>query len=176
MFLRTPRRELQAEITPQFVGDLLCKYMHDEDSKYGLCVTNNRGDQWTAFGDGMLFNEENECNRKLSVDAVQTSVNQIYEAFLYPRKEIFTNSVTDFIPFVDSRQQNNYPMFQIKDGNLMRRADIDNLSDAALTSFFGSTTLLKVRSYQPRGSVTDTYKATSSCLGCSQSLDPVPKG
>ncbi|KAL9978936.1 hypothetical protein ACROYT_G016520 [Oculina patagonica] len=52
---RTPRIELRKNATPAKVGDLLSKFMHDEDGKYGLRVTNARGDKWVAYGDGMLF-------------------------------------------------------------------------------------------------------------------------
>ena len=34
--------------------------MHDEDNKFGLRVTNKRGDKWIAYGDGMLLEKCNE--------------------------------------------------------------------------------------------------------------------
>ena len=40
---RKPRRELAKEVTPSKAGHLLSKYMHDEDNKFGLRVTNERG-------------------------------------------------------------------------------------------------------------------------------------
>ena len=52
---RTPRVDLAMNVTPSILGDLLCKYMHDEDNKHGLHVTNVRGDKWTSYGDGMLM-------------------------------------------------------------------------------------------------------------------------
>ena len=42
-------------VTPGLIGDLLAKYMHDEDNRFGLRVTNARGDKWIAYGDGMLM-------------------------------------------------------------------------------------------------------------------------
>ena len=60
MNFRTPRVELATQVTPNNVGHLLCKYMHDEDNKFGLRVTNNRGNKWIAYGDGMLFEKCNE--------------------------------------------------------------------------------------------------------------------
>ena len=54
MHCRTPRVDLSMNVTPSFLGDLLCKYMHDEDNKHGLHVTNVRGDKWKSYGDGML--------------------------------------------------------------------------------------------------------------------------
>ena len=54
---RTPRVHLSMKVTPRVLGDLLCKYMHDEDNKFGIRVTNVRGDKWIAYGDGMLMKE-----------------------------------------------------------------------------------------------------------------------
>ena len=73
--------------------------MHDEDNKYGIRVTNKRGDKWIAYGDGMLLNEESEGNIRIAVDAVQASVNQVYDAFLYPEKAVDSSVVANYIPF-----------------------------------------------------------------------------
>jgi len=66
--------------------------MHDEDNKYGMRVTNNRGDKWIAYGDGMLLNEESESNYKFAVAAVQKSFDHVYNAFLYPEKGTSSSS------------------------------------------------------------------------------------
>ena len=47
-------------VTPSCIGDLLSKYMHDEDNKFGLRVTNVRGDKWIAYGDGMLLKKKDK--------------------------------------------------------------------------------------------------------------------
>ena len=54
---RTPRVALPMNVTPAVIGDLLCKYMHDEDSKFGIRVTNVRGDTLVGYGDGRLMEE-----------------------------------------------------------------------------------------------------------------------
>ena len=108
--------------------------MHDEDNNYGIRVANKRGEKWIAYGDGMLLNEESEGNIRIAVDAVQASVNQVYDAFLYHEKTVDSSVVTDYIPFVDANEKNNYPMFQVKDGKLLRRADLSNLSDPTTKS------------------------------------------
>ena len=54
------------QVTPSKVGDLLCKYMHDEDNKHGIRVKNRKGDKWIAYGDGMLLNDESEINFKIA--------------------------------------------------------------------------------------------------------------
>ena len=147
--------------------------MHDEDNNYGIRVANKRGDKWTAYGDGMLLNEESEGNKRIAVDAVQASVNQVYDAFLYPEKVVDSSVVTDYMPFVDSKEKNNYPMFQVKDGKLLRRADLSNLSDPTTKSdWSGLKTALEARSYKPRGSVIEEYDDNIDCRSCSQSLHP----
>ena len=68
--------------------------MHGGDNKYnGLCVTNKRGDKWIAYGDGMLLKEESRDNLKIAPEAVQKSVDQVYQAYLNPAV------VTGLIPF-----------------------------------------------------------------------------
>lgn len=155
------------------MGHLLSKYMHNEDNKYGIRVANKRGDKWIAYGDGMLLNEESEDNIRIALYAVQASVNQVYDAFLYPEKDIDSSVVTDYIPFVDPDEKNNYPMFQVKDGKLLRRADLSNLSDPTTKrNWSGWKTVLEARSYEPRGSAIEEYDDDIDCRSCSQSLDP----
>ena len=146
--------------------------MHDEDCRYGLRVTNKRGDKWIAYGDGMLLNDESEGNLRLAVSAVQASVNQLFEAFLSPEKIISSSLVTDFIPFVDPSEKNNYPMFQVKGGKLLRRADLNNLSDPeTVENWWGLTTLAMLKTYKPSKSAIENYGAEIECRGCSQGLD-----
>ena len=170
---RTPRRVLAKHVTRSKVGDLLCKYMHDEDNKHGIRVTNRKGNKWTAYGDGMLLNDESEINFKIAVNAVQKSVDHIYEAFQYPNQSTGSSVVTDYIPFVDAAEINNYPMFQVKDGKLLRREDLENLRDPNTTSdWTGLGTVKKFRSYKPHDSATEVYDDEVDCHGCGQNLDP----
>ena len=106
--------------------------MHNEDNNYGIRVANKRGEKWIAYGDGKLLNEESEDNISIALCAVQASVDQVYDAFLYPEKDVDSSVVTDYLPFVDPNEKNNYPMFQVKDGKLLRRADLSNLSEKQL--------------------------------------------
>ena len=126
--------------------------MHDEDGLFGLNVRNRRGDQWVAYGDGLLFHGKSDENRRIAMEAVQISASQVFEAFSHPYQEIFTRSVTDLIPFIDESKKNNYPMFQMRDGGLVRRDDLDNLADLSVTDFFGVATLAKLKFYKPSGS------------------------
>ena len=127
--------------------------MHDEDNKYVLNLTSKRGEKWIPYGDGKLFDEKNGENYEMAVAAVQASVNHIFEAFGKPH-ETGSNRVTDYIPFIDPNAKNNSPMFQVKDGILVRRTDLESLGDFITTSnWFGMETVMKGRSYSPRGSV-----------------------
>lgn len=147
--------------------------MHDKDNKCGLPVTNKRGDKWIAYGDGMLLDEESEGNYRIAVTAVQTSVNHVYEAFQHPQKATSSSKVTDFIPFVDPKERNNYPMFQVKDGKLLRRADLENLSDpTTISKWTGIGTVNEVRSYNPRQAAIEVFDDEIDCRGCGQSLHP----
>ena len=144
-YYRIPRTELGKETTPSNVGHLLSKCMHDEDGKFGLRVTNVRGDKWTAYGDGTLLHEKSKDNLKLVTEAVQLSVDQVYEAYRNPTKTLETTVVTDLIPFVDQEEKNIHPLFQVKNGKLCRRYSVNDLHDhRTMTSWWGATTLFKL--------------------------------
>ena len=65
-------------------------------------------------------------------------------------------------------------MFQVKDGKLLRRADLNNLSDPTTKSnWFGWKTVLEARSSKPRGSAIEEHDDDDIyCRSCSQSLHP----
>ena len=129
--------------------------MHDEDNKYGLCVTNLRGDKWMAYGDGMLLEGKSRDNLRIVVKAVQISVDQVYEAYSYPTKALDPFMVTELIPFIDIEETNNAPLFQVKDGKVHRRSKINDLQDTSTTeNWWGLTTLVKITlcCYKPRNS------------------------
>lgn len=82
----TPRFELGSQVRMYF-GDLLSKYMHDEDNKFGLRVTNRRGDKWIVYGDGQLLKDYNKDTLRLVTEATVKSVQQVLEASVHPTKE-----------------------------------------------------------------------------------------
>ena len=87
------------------------------------------------------------------MEAVQKSVHQVHQAYKDPEMELDPTEVTDFIPFVDSDEKNNTPLFEIKDGEIHRRSDINDLQDTkTITNWWGSTTALKLRWYKPQNS------------------------
>ena len=150
---RTPRVELGKATTLGKDGHLLCKYMHDEDNKYGLRVTNLRGDKWIAYGDGMLLKEKSKDNLNVAAEAVQKSVDQVYEAYTNPSGSLDPSQVTDLIPFVDQEERNNSPMFQMIDGKLLRRSDLNDLQGTTTTaSWWGPTTAAMLQVYKPGNS------------------------
>ncbi len=141
---RTPRVELHKKVRGRrmYIGDELSHHMHDEDCTYGLRVTNKRGDKWIAYGDRMLMKNGNKDNLEYVLEAVQKSVDQVHETYQHPRRQINTGSVTDLIPFVDPDAVNNAPMFQMKNGSLLRRNDVKDLQDHTTKSnWWGATTI-----------------------------------
>ena len=127
--------------------------MHDEDGKFGLRVTNNRGDKWIAYGDGYL--RKSEENFKYVVEANKKSVKQVREAYQHPNKVIDTAEVTNIIPRVDDEEKNNYPLFQVKsDGKLHRRSNINDLQDAnTISNWWGLSTVTQLSvKYKPKNS------------------------
>ena len=142
---RTPRVELGKETTPSNLGHLLSKCMHDEDGKFGLRVTNVRGDKWISYGDGILLHEKSKDNLKLVIEAVQLSVDQVYEAYRNPTKTLETNVVTDLIPFVDQEEKNTNPLFEVTNADkLNRRCIVNDPHDhRTVTIWLGTTTLFQ---------------------------------
>ena len=128
--------------TPSKVGDYLSKFMHDEDCKYGIRVKNKRGDRWITYGDAYLLSKGNRDNVRLANEAVQKSVAQVGEAYNNPSKVINANAVTDIVPFVDPEAVNNFPLFEMRNGELLRRDDVNNLQDRNVqTEWWGTSTV-----------------------------------
>lgn len=76
--MRTPRRFLHSGGK---AGDKCAQYMHDEDSAIGLNVTNPAGDPWKAYGDKRILDTEDGENQARCKLAIQTSVNEVIEAY-----------------------------------------------------------------------------------------------
>ena len=80
--LRVPRKQLAAVVTPGELGSLISRFMHDEDSKFGLKVRNALGDEWHAYGDKRYFDVIDADNRAQVKRAVQASADEIFETFI----------------------------------------------------------------------------------------------
>ncbi len=80
--LRVPRKQLAAVVTPSDLGSLITRFMHDEDSKFGLNVSNGNGDRWHAYGDKRYFDAIDSANRTQVNQAVQVSADEVFAAYL----------------------------------------------------------------------------------------------
>lgn len=146
--MRVPRVELPGEVTPGLLGSFLATFMHDEESAYGLHVHNQRGDHWVAYGDRYYLDSRNQRNLVIMQEALQVSVDQVYQAFL--TKQIPGNPEQILLlPQVDesggsNTKQDIAPMFYWDSNTnlLMRRLNLRDPYDAEWTSdWFGWSTL-----------------------------------
>lgn len=136
--LRTPREELyHATAFGPIIGSHLAKFMHDEDSCWGLTVQNDLGRQWTAYGDKKLLDTVNTVNAGLVEQAVQTSVDEIYDAYTtgIPQPLVPLHMTPQLQPLWDWRQRTNPAALFIYDGQTVSvRSDLTNRSDYDWTS------------------------------------------
>lgn len=156
--VRTPRKALADHVTPSEVGSYLARYMHDEDSSFGLRVSSKDG-QWTAYGDKRYFDAIDAGNADRVKAAVQRSVDEVFVAFA----EGSVAAVTKFRALesapnrpapseYDRDRSNRASLFSWDGKTLRRRKKINKLDDYEWTSWWaGFTTLadLKLR-YGPR--------------------------
>ena len=137
--LRTPRAEIHAagsafyQVTKLY--DLLSKYMHDEESYWGLNVQNRDGETWKSFGDTMLFEDVDGRNKEMVIAAVQQSADEIYAAFIsrsvpdpsQPKALSIAPSL-DVITS-DRGPPNKSPLFIVDQfGILLRRTNVDDVN------------------------------------------------
>jgi hypothetical protein len=157
---RTPRKELYNTVTPQDLGSLLSRYMHDEDNLWGLSVTDAIGQGWRAYGDKRYFDTVDVTNKNLVDFAVQDSSDEVYLAFSTgqvpaPANYVALQRIANLQIVSDSSQAqalgNNSPMFVVSGATVLRRNDVNNLNDYSWTgSWWGwSTELLLKSTYSP---------------------------
>jgi len=74
--VRAPRKEIYQQVTPSALGSYLLRYMHDEDSRWGLNVLAGPGRRtsWHTYGDKRYFDAVDPANKELVDAAVQSSV------------------------------------------------------------------------------------------------------
>lgn len=137
--MRMPRLALYNKATLKIVALLLTFYMHDEDNKKGLIVYNQRGDRWKAFGDAYYWDQANAENRKILLEAMQASADEIFNA--YSTGEIIEASqskVTQIFPDLNklnkdstlNSPENSSPLFiwDSQHQKLKIRSRIDDLN------------------------------------------------
>jgi len=154
--LRVPRKALADTVTPSDVGSLISRFMHDEDSKYGLAVRNAEGEQWRAYGDKRYFDSVDVANRRQVGRAVQRSADEVFQAFA----EGHAPAAKDFAalrlaPDLRAAEQDlvpgNFAPLYVQDGKaVLRRKDVNDLNDRnRIGDWWGWSTYLLLKDYKP---------------------------
>lgn len=145
--IRTPRIEIVKKVTPAVVGDLLMKYMHDEENA-GISVHDASANHWRAVGDGYYFEQGTNEHHQRLLNALQTSADEVYAAYESGRS-ITSSAVINMLPNPDETDSicanDIAQLFRWDERNqtLLRRADLSNQHDCRWTShWFGWTTLI----------------------------------
>jgi hypothetical protein len=147
--VRTPRRELHYASVVSLTGDVLSRYMHDEDCHYGLNVTNLNGISWKMYGDKRLLDSVNDYNLRVVEQAVQASVNEIYTALstgVVPDGD--TYEALNYVPILKqfnepSSVRNTSPLWIADDhGNCFYRSSLNDLNSYAWSNDWTWATLL----------------------------------
>ena len=138
--IRTPRVELADSVTPTIIGDLLAKFMHDEES-YGLDVHDASGQHWRAYGDSNYVESKNDVHRQHIADAMQLSADEIFAA--YQSGKIIENSkIYDMLPVADEMDgvcnHDNAAMFRLDtvNHNVLRRYELNDKHACSWTSYW----------------------------------------
>lgn len=154
--VRVPRKAIKDNVTPADLGSLISRFMHDEDSKYGLVMRNAQGDTWRGYGDKRYFDTIDAANRKQISQALQASANEVFQAFnsgALPVPDSYgaLRVAADLQAVVDSQVAGNFaPLFALRNGKLLRRADVNNLNDQnQIDSWWGWSTYLLLKDYTP---------------------------
>ncbi|WP_223486284.1 phospholipase [Pseudomonas sp. A-RE-19] len=154
--LRVPRKQLAAAVTPSDLGSLITRFMHDEDSKFGLNVSNGNGDRWHAYGDKRYFDAIDSANRAQVNQAVQVSADEVFATYLSG----IAPSAGDFaalkkLPDLQAvlKPAGNFSaLFKVEGNKVLRRKDVNNLNDTAtVDDWWGWSTYLLLKDYQPTG-------------------------
>jgi hypothetical protein len=154
--LRVPRKQLAAVVTPSDLGSLITRFMHDEDSKFGLNVRNGNGDQWRAYGDKRYFDAIDSANRVQVNQAVQASADEVFAAYLSGTAPATGNfgalKKAPDLQAVLSLASNFSPLFRVEGSKVLRRKDVNNLNDTAtVDDWWGWSTYLLLKDYKPGG-------------------------
>lgn len=150
--IRTPREELKDKVTPAVLGSLLANYMHNEENKFGIHVTNKLGDQWVVYGDYSYFNPFNQTNQQMLLRALQQSADELFDAYqtgVLPDKFRVLELVPHAQQINDENNVDIVPMFywDERSKQLFRRTDLSNPYDKHWTSsWWGWSTLLILKS------------------------------
>ncbi len=145
--IRTPRIAMSKDITPATIGDLLMKYMHDEDSA-GISVHDSQSNRWKAYGDGYYFESDSAEHSRHIIEALQLSADEVYEAYQSGRI-IESDALANRLPIPDEMddvcKNDTTQLFRVDPSNqhLLRRYDLSDQRDCRWTSvWLGWTTFI----------------------------------
>jgi hypothetical protein len=144
--LRTPRRELDQQVKlPAIFNLLLANLMHDEDNRLGLNVVNEEGTSLIVYGDNYLFTQEAELQRIILIQAMQRSVDSIYDSFISGKlpNDFIELKLVPLFEKIGQMDQSS-PLFKVENGILLKRKDSHNPNDFEWTAdWSGLFTLLE---------------------------------
>lgn len=92
-------------------------YQHREDGNLGLLVSNERGDDWKAYGDGHWFDEHDDDvipAKKIIVAAIQAACDSLFDVAnggAVPSSPVGLSYTPSIL-----REGNHNPLFRIKEG------------------------------------------------------------
>ena len=147
--LRTPRKEMH-DVLLEATGSLCARMMHDEDSCYGLQVTNAKGETWTAYGDKRLRDRVNAENLKRAEAAVQMSADEVWHAF---QGTAPANGALQLIPDFaallanPSNPANRSPLFIVQNGRIAKREHMSDLKNYSWTTAWATPTTYMTRNW-----------------------------
>lgn len=154
--LRVPRKALADTVTPSDVGSLVSRFMHDEDSKYGLRVRNAEGEQWRAYGDKRYFDSVDVANRRQVGRAVQRSADEVFQAFdkgqaTSPEQYAALRLTPDLQAAEQDLVPGNFaPLYRQQGSTVLRRKNVADLNDGQYTGdWWGWSTYLLLKDYKP---------------------------
>lgn len=154
--LRVPRKALADTVTPSDIGSLVSRFMHDEDSKYGLRVRNAEGEQWRAYGDKRYFDSVDVANRRQVGRAVQRSADEVFQAFdkgqaTSPEQYAALRLTPDLQAAEQDLVPGNFaPLYRQQGSTVLRRKHVADLNDGQYTGdWWGWSTYLLLKDYKP---------------------------
>ncbi len=139
--MRTPFKALITTRPISALGGIAGSYMHNEDNRYGVIVTNRLGAYWIAYGDDYYFSENNTYHRAQIKAVIQKSADEIYAAFvsgydtdplstqlqnllpspIEPGKTVLINGI--------GQATQSAPLFKVISGAVWERKDVNNPYD-----------------------------------------------
>lgn len=152
--VRVPRKQMAAVVTPSDLGSLVTRFMHDEDSKFGLNVSNALGEQWHAYGDKRYFDTIDSHNRQQVRQAVQLSADEVFDSYLSGSTPTAGNfAALKCLPDLKAAKNRggNFSALFVQEGDkVLRRSDVNNLNDTkTVDDWWGWSTYLLLKNYTP---------------------------